>query len=152
MLNSPVAAAPLLLLLAAPGPPPAPPEWSRAAGMLEQHLTIHVPRVTVTTSATFVVRRSVSVPLVEKKASDCVKIEKISGFSVSANDSVDLLLDDGKLLRVKLGDDCRALGFYSGFYVKPTSDKKICAGRDSLRARSGRSCSVTEFKSLKPAR
>ena len=150
MLNSPVVAAPFLLLLAAPGPSPAPPEWSRAAGMLQQHLTIHVPRVTVTSSTTLIVRRPVPVPMVEKKASDCIKIEKISGFSVSANDSVDLLMDDGKLMRVKLGDDCRALGFYTGFYLKATADRKLCAGRDSLRARSGRSCGVTEFKSLRP--
>lgn len=152
MLNSPVAAAPFLLLLAAPGTPPAPPEWSRPAAVSQQHLTIHVPRVTVTSTTTFVMRRPAPVPMVEKKASDCVKIERISGFSVSANDSVDLLMNDGKLLRVKLGDDCRALGFYKGFYVKATSDKQICAGRDALRTRSGRSCGVTQFKSLKPAR
>ena len=150
MLNPTVAAAPLLLLLAAPGTPPAAPEWPRAAGMLQQHVTIHVPRVTVTSSATIILRRTAPVPMVEKKASDCIKIEKISGFSVSANDSVDLLMDDGKLMRVKLGDDCRALGFYTGFYLKATADRKLCAGRDSLRARSGRSCGVTEFKSLRP--
>jgi len=152
MLNSPAAAAPLLLLLAAPGAPPAAPEWPRAAGMLQQHVTIHVPRVTVTSSATIILRRTAPVPMVEKKAADCVKIDKISGFAVNRNDSVDLLLNDGKLLRVKLGDDCRALGFYSGFYVKPTSDKKICAGRDSFRSRSGRSCGVTGFKALTPMR
>jgi hypothetical protein len=153
MLNSIFAATPLLLLLAAPGPTPEPPvDWSRAAEMVQQHVTIHVPRITVTSSATFILRRPAPVRMIEKKANDCVKIDKISGFGVSGNDSVDLVLNDGKLLRVKLGDDCRALGFYNGFYVKPTSDKKICAGRDAFRSRSGRSCSVASFKTLTPAR
>ena len=153
MLNPTLAAAPLLLLLAAPGPQPAPPDWSRAVALLQQQsVTVHVPRITVTSSTTIFMRSPSPVRVTEKKANDCVKLEKISGFAVNRNDSIDLLLDDGKLLRVKLGANCRALGFYSGFYVKATSDKKICAGRDSFRSRSGRSCEVEAFKSLVPVR
>ena len=151
MLNTPFAAASFLLFLAAPGTPSEPLDWARVLGLFQQqHVTVHVPRVTVTT--TLVVRSTVAVPMREKKADDCIKIDKISGYAVNRPNSIDLLLNDGKLLRVNLGDDCPALGFYSGFYVKPTKDKKICAGRDAFRSRSGRSCSIQAFRSLVPAK
>ncbi|HEX8301965.1 hypothetical protein [Sphingomonas sp.] len=150
MLNTPFSPAALLLFLVAPGAGTQAPDWERAIELFQQHITVHVPRVTMTT--TIIMRSPVPVPMVEKKAEDCVKIERITGFSVNRTDSVDLLLNDGKLLRAKLGDDCPALGFYSGFYVKPTADKKICAGRDAFRSRSGRSCGVQAFRSLTPAR
>ncbi len=151
MLNSPFAAASLLLFFAPPGSVPEAPEWVRALELFQQQqqVTIHVPRVTVTT--TFVMR-SAGVPLKEKKADDCVKIDRIAGYSVNGANSIDLLLNDGKLLRANLGDRCPALGFYSGFYVKPTKDKKICAGRDAFRSRSGRLCSIQAFRSLVPAK
>jgi hypothetical protein len=151
MLNTPFAAASFLLFLAAPGTSPEPPDWTRALELFQQqHATVHVPRVTVTT--TVIMRAPAPVPMREKKADDCVKIEKISGYAVNRTNSIDLLLNDGKLLRVNLGDDCPALGFYSGFYVKPTKDNKICAGRDAFRSRSGRSCSIQAFRSLVPAK
>ncbi|RYY29066.1 MAG: hypothetical protein EOP62_01775 [Sphingomonadales bacterium] len=152
MLNTPFAAASFLLFLAAPGVDTQPPEWARVLELFQQQqqATVHVPRVTITT--TFVMRSPAPIPLREKKADDCVKIEKISGYSVNRPNSIDLLLNDGKLLRVNLGDNCPALGFYSGFYVKPSKDKKICAGRDAFRSRSGRSCSIQAFRSLVPVK
>lgn len=152
MLNTPFAAASLLLFLAAPGASTEPTDWARAIELFQQqqHVTIHVPRVTMTT--TIIMRSPVPVPLVEKKADDCVKLDRIAGYSVNRPNSIDLLLSDGKLLRVNLGDNCPALGFYSGFYMKPTKDRKLCAGRDALRSRSGRSCSVQNFRSLVPAK
>ena len=56
------------------------------------------------------------------------------------------------MLRARLGNDCPALGFYSGFYVKANPDKKMCAKRDSIRSRSGRLCAIQSFTSLVPAR
>jgi hypothetical protein len=152
MLNPLIAASGLMLLLAAPAAAPEPPVWSGAVAMLQQqHVTIHVPRMTVT-STTIILRQPSLPPVKEKKASDCVKLEKIEGFTVNTTDSVDLVLSDGSLLRAKLGSECPALGFYSGFYVKPAEDKKLCAGRDSLRSRSGRSCEIQAFRKLVAAR
>jgi hypothetical protein len=143
----------LLLLAAAPAAAPdGAPDWNAATMTLQQQsqqerVTIAVPRVTITGSATIIVRRAPS--LVEKKAKDCVKIQDISGFAgVNTPDSVDLVLRDGTLLRAKLGRNCMALGFYSGFYVKTNKDQKICAGRDAFRVRSGRSCEVEGFRTL----
>jgi hypothetical protein len=151
MPNLLIAASGLMLLFAAPASAPQPVDWDMAAGMLQQRVTIHVPRVTIRT-ATIIMRAPRPTAVVEKKADDCVKMESLAGFSVNRFDSVDLILKDGSLLRAKLGNDCPALGFYSGFYVKANKDRKMCAKRDSIRSRSGRLCAVQSFASLVPAR
>jgi hypothetical protein len=151
MLNPLFAASGLMLLLAAPAAP-EPRAWHDAVAMLQQHVSIHVPRIMVTTRTTIIVRQPRLPPVIEKKASDCVKLEKIEGFTVNTTDSVDLVLNDGSLLRAKLGSECPALGFYRGFYLKPTEDKKLCAGRDTLRSRSGRACAIQAFRTLVAAR
>ena len=151
MPNPFLVASSLLLLVAAPAAAPAGvPEWKAVTLSLQQEqqrVTIQVSRVTITSSATIIVRRAPHV--VEKKAKDCVKVQDISGFAgVNTQDSVDLVLRDGSLLRAKLGRKCQALGFYNGFYVKTNKDQKICAGRDSIRTRAGRSCDVEDFRTL----
>ncbi|AQR73980.1 hypothetical protein [Sphingomonas sp. LM7] len=152
MLNPLIAASGLLLLFAAPASPPEPADWDMAATMLQQQrLTIHVPRLTVTRTTVYM-RAPRPVAMIEKKADDCVKMEDLAGFSVNRFDSVDLMLKNGSLLRAKLGNDCPALGFYGGFYVKANKDKKMCAKRDSIRSRSGRQCAVQSFAALVPAR
>lgn len=145
----------LLLLAAAPAAAPAgAPDWNAVTLTLQeqqQRVTIQVPRVTITSSATIVVRRAPRV--IERKTKDCVKVQDIAGFAgVNTQESVDLVLRDGSLLRAKLGRDCPALGFYNGFYVKTNKDQKICAGRDAIRTRSGRSCDVEAFRTLELAR
>ncbi|HVJ03151.1 MAG TPA: hypothetical protein VM662_13295 [Sphingomonas sp.] len=139
-----------LLLLAAPAPVAGPVDWDSAASALQQRVIMHVPRMSVT-STTVIIRRA-PVALAEKKSWDCVKMERIAGFTVNRFDSVDLQLKDGKQLRVKLGKNCPALGFYQGFYMKATGDKKMCAGRDFIRSRSGRSCGVEQLVALEPAK
>ncbi|MBO9621163.1 MAG: hypothetical protein J7500_00470 [Sphingomonas sp.] len=139
-----------LLLLAAPATPVARPvEWDSAVSLMQQRVILHVPRMSVT-STTVIIRRAPV--MVEKKKWDCVKMERIAGFTVNRFDSVDLQLKDGKLLRAKLSKDCPALGFYQGFYMKPTEDKKMCSGRDSIRLRSGRLCGVDRLVELEPAK
>ncbi len=145
-----VASSLLLLVAASAAAPAGVPDWKAVTLNLQQEqqrVTIQVPRVTITSSATIIVRRAPHV--VEKKAKDCVKVQDISGFAgVNTQDSVDLVLRDGSLLRAKLGRKCQALGFYNGFYVKTNKDQKICAGRDSIRTRAGRSCDVEDFRTL----
>lgn len=150
MLNPLIATSGLLLLFAAPASSPEPLDRDMA-DLLQQRITIHVPRVTVRTT-TIIMRSTRPTAVVEKKAGDCVKMENLAGFSVNRFDSVDLVLKDGSMLRAKLGNDCPALGFYQGFYVKANKDKKMCAKRDSIRSRSGRLCAVQSFASLVPAR
>lgn len=151
MLNPLIATSGLLLLFAAPASSPGPLDGDMADLLQQQRITIHVPRVTVRTT-TIIMRPTRPSAVVEKKAGDCVKMESLAGFSVNRFDSVDLVLRDGSMLRARLGNDCPALGFYGGFYVKANKDKKMCAKRDSIRSRSGRLCAVQSFTSLVPAR
>jgi hypothetical protein len=160
MPNPLLAASGFLLLVPAPAMPLAPLDWAHVVDgfQQQQRATVHVPRVTIRTTTVIMrapLRPAAPPPLprmTEKKADECVKVQELAGFAVNKSDSVDLLLRDGKMLRAKLGNDCPALGFYSGFYVKANADKKLCARRDSLRSRSGRLCAVQEFKSLKVSR
>lgn len=152
-----------LLLLAGPAVATAPegvrageaPSWDKLSGAM-QHVTIHVPRVTMTTT---IIATAVPLPpqpprmfYREKKADDCIKSDKVVGFSVNSSDSVDFILENGKKLRAKLGAACRVLGFYTGLYVKPHPDGKMCVGRDRLRSRSGTSCGIEEFRHLVPVK
>ncbi|UYY76961.1 hypothetical protein [Sphingomonas sp. R1] len=151
MPNLPIAAAGLMLMLAVPAASPAVSADPAAEAPFQQHFTIHVPRMSVTTT-TVIVRREAPTALIERKAKSCVEVDRIQGFTVNAGDSVDLILEDGSLLRAKLGSECPALGFYSGAYLKPTKDSRFCAGRDALHSRSGRICPVQAFKNLVRAR
>lgn len=84
----------------------------------------------------------------EKKGPKCVAIASMAGALVSEKAAVDLVLAGGRRIRAKLDSDCRPLDFYSGFYLKPSADGMACAGRDSIRVRSGASCQIDGFKSL----
>ncbi len=53
-------------------------------------------------------------------------------------------------MRAVLEDQCPALDYYSGFYVVPPPDGKICADRDSIHTRSGADCEVDKFRALTP--
>lgn len=86
----------------------------------------------------------------EKKGPKCVDASRIGGAAVTGPDTVDVILKGGERLRAKLEDECPALDFYSGFYVRPGADGKICADRDSIRTRSGGDCQIDRFRTLTP--
>jgi hypothetical protein len=141
--------APFLLLAAAAtlaSPVSAPAQRAPAprggtAGFHERP-TIRVPST----------RQSLPVPqqvrYVEKKGPKCIAAGDLAGALVTASDSVDLVLKGGKRVRAAFKDDCNALAYYGGFYVKPSLDGQVCAGRDSVRSRSGDSCPISVFKAL----
>lgn len=88
----------------------------------------------------------------EKKGPKCVSADLLEGAVITGEDSVDLIIADGRRLRAELDDRCPALDFYSGLYLKQTSDGLICADRDSIRARSGSVCRIDGFKRLEAKR
>ncbi len=149
----------LLLPLAASGqskpqPSPSTSTPTRLAQVrIQQHIVIRVPRPDP-------VRRLASPPpaplppiaWVEKRASDCVSVDSLSGAAIIRSDSVDLVLAGGRRLRAKLGSECPALDFYAGFYVKPNKDGKVCAKRDVFRSRAGGECQIRSFRTLIPGR
>jgi hypothetical protein len=85
----------------------------------------------------------------EKKGPKCVKAGDIRGAALSGRETVDFLLFDRTRLRAELSEDCPALDFYNGFYLTP-EDGKVCARRDGIHSRIGRSCRIERFHRLVP--
>lgn len=86
----------------------------------------------------------------EKKGPRCIPATGIAAAAVTKPDSVDFVLKGGERVRAKLDDDCPALDYYGGFYLRPTADRAICADRDAVHARSGGECAITRFRRLVP--
>ncbi len=94
----------------------------------------------------------VAITYKEKKGPKCVAVADMGGAMIVEPGAVDLVMEGGKRLRAKLDDDCGPMDFYSGFYLRPAADGKVCAKRDVIRMRSGASCEITTFKTLQAAR
>lgn len=86
----------------------------------------------------------------EKGGPKCIPAAALGGAQIS-REGVDLLLKGGARVRAKLRR-CPPLDYYSGFYIRPGLDGRICQDRDTIRVRSGGACEIDVFKSLVPAR
>ena len=85
----------------------------------------------------------------EKRGPKCIEASNIRGAALSGRETVDFLLFDNTRLRAQLSEDCPALDFYNGFYVTPEKGK-LCARRDEIHSRIGRSCTIEGFSRLLP--
>jgi len=151
MPKPPVAALMLFASAAAAGAPVRAGELNGtefAQVTIRGRIVIRVPsrlRGTVTQT------RDISLPQpiewAEKKGPKCIVADQLGG-AIVAGDYVDLVLRGGDRVRAQLDGDCAGLGYYGGFYVKPSADGQVCAGRDSIRTRSGDSCKIRKFKKL----
>jgi hypothetical protein len=86
----------------------------------------------------------------EKRAPKCMSAEGLAGAAVVEPDSIDLIARGGQRFRVELATACPGLDFYQGFYLAPSADRMICAGRDAIHARSGGKCQIRRFRKLVP--
>jgi len=86
---------------------------------------------------------------VEKGSRKCVNVDDIAAANVISPSEMDLVMRGGERLRLKFGQDCPALSFYHGFYLRPGEDRQICARRDVVHPRSGGECEIETFKRLK---
>lgn len=85
----------------------------------------------------------------EEDGPQCLPAGRIAGAFLSGPDSIDFLMRGQRMFRARLDNDCEGLDFYGGFYVQP-EDRRICAGRDTIRSRVGASCRIEKFRSLVP--
>lgn len=85
----------------------------------------------------------------ERNGPKCLMAGAIRGAFSSGTDHVDFVTVRGRRFRAELEDECPALDFYEGFYLKP-EDHRICAGRDEIRSRIGGSCRIEKFRLLVP--
>lgn len=158
MVNLLLAATTALLLPPAPpgdGRKPAPVAISQsriAQVRIQQHVVIRVPRPDTVRRVSAPAAPLPPIAWVEQDSDKCVKIQNLAGATITRPDSVDLFLSGGKRVRARLGNECPALDFYTGFYVKPTKDGMVCAKRDVFRSRSGGECRIKAFRTLVPRR
>lgn len=84
----------------------------------------------------------------ERKGPKCIQSSQIAGAAVTRGGAVDFFLKGRQRVRARFERECPALDFYSGFYLKPNPDGRICARRDSIHARSGGGCEIQRFRKL----
>jgi hypothetical protein len=126
--------------------------------VVERQLIIRIPArpstLTNFSAADVPAPRARSEPIVwrETKASRCVPMRSLVGIQTVQRDSIDLITRENQRLRARLNRGCRALDFYSGFYMKASKDGRLCAERDALHARSGEECEVEKFRLMVPVR
>ncbi|TCP30737.1 hypothetical protein [Sphingomonas sp. BK235] len=116
---------------------------------IHERLIIRIPRVAPAPRGA----RAVSPPPVEwdeKRGPECLRVTALTGAAIDRSGDVDLVIEGARRIRAKLDDDCPTLDFYAGFYLRPTSDGQICAGRDAIRSRSGALCPISKFRTLVP--
>ena len=87
----------------------------------------------------------------EKNGPKCIFASALAGAQIT-REGVDLLLKGGARVRAKVGSNCPPLDYYSGFYIRPGLDGRVCEDRDTIRVRSGGSCEIDRFRSLVPVK
>ena len=86
----------------------------------------------------------------ETKGPKCIPAALIRRSSLSGPEQVDFILAGGSRVRAQFEDDCPALDFYGGLYLQYGRDQQICAKRDAVQSRMGRSCTIERFRLLMP--
>lgn len=84
----------------------------------------------------------------ERKGPRCIAVRSIRHAAVTARHGVDLILSNGDRYRLRMEKICRSVDFYAGFYIEPSSDGSLCAGRDSIQSRAGSECQIDTFRRL----
>jgi hypothetical protein len=133
----------MLIALLAPGvaPPVEPSPLLLAQLSVRQQVIIRVPARPVPPPVTWK----------ERNGPRCIPAGALAGALIS-REGVDLLLRGGNRVRARLGRGCPPLDYYSGFYIRPGADGRVCEDRDSVRVRSGGSCQIERFRKLVPSR
>ena len=86
---------------------------------------------------------------IASKGPKCVPVAAVRGALLSGTEHVDFTLPNRtRRIRAEFGDDCPALDFYAGFYLRPNEDGRLCIRRDSIYSRIGGSCRIERFKML----
>ncbi len=88
----------------------------------------------------------------ERKGPRCIAAQQLAGALPAEEGAIDIVLTGGKRVRARLARACRQIDYYSSFYIRPGPDGQICADRDPIRTRAGRTCDIERFRSLVPAR
>jgi hypothetical protein len=133
-----------LIALSPVTPAPTPPRDQRAVELAQVSFRSRVVVRVQTTQLEMVPLAA----LKEKKGPKCVAMGDILAAAVLARSSVDLVLRGGYRMRARFSASCPGLDYYSGFYLVPSADGKLCADRDVIRDRAGGECEIDKFRRL----
>lgn len=75
----------------------------------------------------------------------CIRIDGIAGAQLFGDTSIELTMRNGQHWRMFLAAECPGLSFYQGFYYRRGKAGRLCAGRDSIGARSGGECPIASI-------
>ncbi|QWC55862.1 hypothetical protein F7D01_01050 [Erythrobacter sp. 3-20A1M] len=119
---------------------------------IEQRITIRIsPRTPEMQSAVAEIqRRQRNTRWEERKTSGCIPMASLVGVRVNGADQLLLYTRDRSMFTARLEGSCSARDFYSGFYVEPNKDGKLCIRRDRLQSRNGASCQIAHLGRLVP--
>ncbi len=84
----------------------------------------------------------------ERRIGQCIPVSGIAGVKVTEENRLVLFMRDQKLIGTALDKACNPRDFYSGFYLERSADGMLCAGRDTLHARSGANCALGKLHQL----
>lgn len=84
----------------------------------------------------------------ERSMDRCLPMGQIVGVQSGPQNRLILFMRDRKIVSAALEKACSARDFYSGFYVERSADGMLCSGRDTLKSRTGASCSVARLAQL----
>ncbi len=88
----------------------------------------------------------------ERPVGNCVPADAIAGVQPERGNRLLLFMRDHRVVVAELERTCRAMDFYSGFYLAHSRDGKVCVRRDTLQSRSGMKCGLARMYQLVPTR
>ena len=86
--------------------------------------------------------------VVEQKMGKCIAVNSIVAVQTRGANDLVLYTRDRQMISAELEKSCSARDFYSGFYVEPSKDGKLCIKRDKLQSRNGAKCEISKFARL----
>jgi len=140
----------LAILLLAAGAPADDGVSEFAQLTIEQRVIIRVPLIAPPVPRARPAPPRKPVEWKEKSGPKCIPIKAIRSAALGKQENIDLILTDGQRFRVRFERGCRTMGFYSGFYMQPHEDGRLCGGRDEVQARGGMACEIRDFRKLVP--
>lgn len=75
----------------------------------------------------------------------CIDATKIAGAELYSDWGIVLTMKNHRRYRMFFARECPEMSFYQGFYYKRTRSGQLCAGRDSVGARSGGECPIASI-------
>lgn len=133
----------------APAAPSRPIELAQVT--IEQRVIIRIPTVPVRPARTNAMDERAPAPPIrwkESKGPKCLPLNRIRGAVITATSGVTMVTGRDEQFRAHFGRACRPADFYSGFYIQPSKDGSLCAGRDTLHARNGSACEIEKFSKM----